>query len=177
MKFSFLFAIWGVLVTIGFGLTMSWSMKPGSEAKVIRPETVSSELRVEGVFHPDCPCSAASIELMSQALEMSDREFQVTLFFVGKGSESKNVALAKKISGSELVFLSEHDGVQRFGEATSGQIFVWRGQDLLFSGGVTDARGESAQGAAYRAFLSALDGEASDELLLPTYGCPLGSPN
>lgn len=171
MKLGLIFTCWLVAAIVGFGYTMVWSYSPGESARVSRPKETSG-IYVQAIIHPLCPCSTATLNLLRQAVEGSPDQLSIEVIFSGEPQVSKNVRLAKSISGAEVTFATESELQKRFGSATSGHISVWKSGKLAFSGGITDARGESAKGTAFQQFLEALKGESA-RTSTPTYGCPV----
>jgi hypothetical protein len=63
---------------------------------------------------------------------------------------------------------------RRFGVLTSGHVLLYdRGGRLLFSGGITGARGHRGDNEGRRAVLARLLGEPVERSSAPAFGCPL----
>jgi len=81
---------------------------------------------------------------------------------------------AASIPGVSLT--RDDDGVeaQRFDAATSGQTVVYDGDDrLLFSGGITAARGHEGDNPGRTAILSLLASAGGEQRSTPVFGCSL----
>jgi hypothetical protein len=88
--------------------------------------------------------------------------------------------LWKRAANIPGVTVSTDDGgveARRFGSYTSGQVMLYdeRGQ-LLFSGGVTSARGHSGDNAGRNAIASLLLEKAAEKTRTAVFGCPLFDP-
>lgn len=173
MKLGMLFTLWLAAAIAGFGYTMVWAFSPGESARASRPEGAHAGVQVQAIIHPLCPCSGATLDLVRQAIATSASRPSVEVIFCGDPQDSKNVRLAKSIPKAKIQFLNEAEMLKRFGSATSGQLFVWNQGKLAFSGGITEARGESAKGAAYDQFQQALNEGLLTAVDMPIYGCPV----
>jgi hypothetical protein len=99
------------------------------------------------------------------------RPLKTLIVIPGPERESRNISLARKIPNTRLEFLREQDIFAKFGISTSGHLLVWKDEKLVFSGGVTDARGEDVQADAFRELGAVLtSAKASSET--PVFGCP-----
>lgn len=165
-----------ILVLIGFGASMKWSLTPGPSAKTPITGREGEGVRVEVVAHPLCPCSSASLQLLKRATKEFLSGARVTAYFVGNEVHSKNTSIARTIPHATVKYITETESAQRFGEATSGQVFVWKQGQLVFSGGLTDSRGEEAAGSAYQTLLKQVEGQSKEPMVLPTFGCPVQTP-
>ena len=86
---------------------------------------------------------------------------------VGTGIHPHDVAVRVDPEGVEA---------RRFGSQTSGQIMLYDADgQLLFSGGITAARGHSGDNAGRNAILSLLTSGSSEQRGTPVFGCPLFS--
>jgi hypothetical protein len=72
--------------------------------------------------------------------------------------------------------MTDEDATQAavFGVAVSGQTLLYDAAGrLIFSGGITDARGHSGDNAGRGALVSLLNGRASTVTRTPVFGCLL----
>lgn len=173
MKFGVFFCVWFVAAIVVFGYTMGWGYSPGEFAHASRPVSPRGDVQIQAIIHPLCPCSAATLDLLRQAVDTTTPRPTVEILFSGEPQNSKNVQLANAIPGVQISFSSEVDLHKRFGNATSGHLFIWRQGRLAYSGGITDARGEQAKGTAFKLFLQTLQDLRPDTKTLPVYGCPV----
>jgi hypothetical protein len=88
----------------------------------------------------------------------------------------KTDLLASASAIPDVTVVRDDEGVEavRFHAATSGQTMLYdaRGK-LLFSGGITSARGHEGDNAGRAAIVSLLTTDESSESGTPVYGCPL----
>jgi hypothetical protein len=84
---------------------------------------------------------------------------------------------AAAIPGVEVVRDEGGFEALRFRAATSGQATLYdRGGRLLFSGGITGARGHAGDNAGRAAIVSLLAADGVGLRETPVYGCPLFAP-
>ena len=83
-------------------------------------------------------------------------------------------ASATAIPGVSVV--EDDDGIEarRFHAATSGQTMLYdKNGKLIFSGGMTGARGHEGDNAGRTAIVSLLTADQANESETPVFGCPL----
>lgn len=160
---------WFGCVAVVAYFAMSWSYRPG-EGRSKKPEPINGNgLRAVMLVHPDCPCTEASLNVYRNAVLSSGRPIETLIVIPGSRRTSRNIALAHNIPNAKVEFSSPEAIQRKFGISTSGHLLVWSGKKLVFSGGVTDARGEDVQAAAYRELVAALESRAARET--PVFGC------
>jgi hypothetical protein len=82
---------------------------------------------------------------------------------------------AAMIPGVDVSVDEQGQEAFRFGSQTSGQTFLYSPQgNLLFSGGITGARGHSGDNDGRSAILSLLTTGKAETPETPVFGCPLG---
>jgi hypothetical protein len=133
--------------------------------------------------HPHCACTRASLgELEKIVARCQDAVTCWVVFFKPLSVEddwdqTDLWTTAAAIPGVQV--MSDVDGQQArlFHVATSGQALLYdkRGE-LLFSGGITFARGHAGDNAGRTAIESALAGRSSAFQQAPVYGCPIALP-
>jgi hypothetical protein len=135
------------------------------------------------LVHPHCPCSRASIEELSRLMAHADGRVAVHILFLKpsdfpEGWEKTDLwRSAAAIPGTTI--RSDPDGVEaaRFHAATSGQVILYdAGGRLVFSGGITDARGHAGDSAGRAAIASLIRGAAAAPST-PVFGCALRDPD
>lgn len=88
-------------------------------------------------------------------------------------AETDLLRIEQRIPGARVDFDEDNSISQQFAVAKSGQVFLYgRDGHLLFSGGITAARG-SDDNRGLSAILSLLRGDAHNRLTAPVFGCPL----
>lgn len=181
------------LCAVAGGLWVLWGYEnaPGVAAAAPAQWPVDSHIQrvpdhatLVMLAHPHCPCTRAGIGEL--ALLMARSQGYVTayvLFLKPEGvaddwEKSDLWQSAADIPGVNVV--QDTDGVeaQLFNASTSGQTMLYDAAGrLLFSGGITGARGHSGDNAGRSAIVSLLtEGEAA-QTETAVFGCPLFSKN
>lgn len=135
--------------------------------------------------HPHCVCTKASLaELRWLAEHCSERAQIIIMFVKPEGApddwlNSENWQLAQSISGATTQ-IDEHATLARkFGAMTSGHAFlIDREGEILFSGGITQARGVEGESDGRRAlYVLTMQSAHSDARVTPAetnvFGCLL----
>jgi hypothetical protein len=193
-------AVW--LAAACAGLLFVWRYKttPGPAAGDAPKEFPSDIAKAAGLVpeaglptvimlaHPKCPCTRASIsELHVLFTQLGGRARGFVLFMsphdMPDGWEKSDTwRRAEEIRG--VTVLRDGDGqlAARFGARVSGHTVVYdAGGHLVFSGGMTSARGHSGDNAGRSAIVHFLGGQASSApasgvgplARTPTFGCGL----
>ncbi|HEY9754995.1 MAG TPA: hypothetical protein V6C97_07540 [Oculatellaceae cyanobacterium] len=183
----FLIGIWLVAVGFGFFLLESYENTPGKAATVAsywptnsRLERSSSQDTLILFLHPECPCSAASVEELEVILARAKAKPHTIIAFLKMESEkeisqSRLWAECQSIPTAHLAFVSQRDA-QLFGATTSGFTALYdRHGSLLFEGGITAERNHSGDNFGVSAITSLLDGKSVSTRHQPTFGCALFS--
>jgi hypothetical protein len=130
--------------------------------------------------HPHCPCTRASLsELERTITHCSDSVTPWIVFYkpakMSAGWEQTNLwHTALAIPGAHVI--SDVDGVEagRFRAATSGQTVLYDSEGkLLFSGGITGARGHEGDNVGETAIEELVNSANSDCRQTPVFGCPI----
>jgi len=184
-------AVWLSIIGAGVGLLWGYESTPGAAAAT--PGRWPADSRIEPdadratlvmLAHPHCPCTRASIgELARLMTQAQGRVTAYVLFVRPRGFSDEWVrselwASAEAIPGVTPVL--DDGGVEagRFHAATSGQTALYGADgNLLFSGGITSARGHEGDNAGRAAVVSLLTSDGADERGTPVYGCPLFARN
>ena len=184
-----LLAVWGIAVTAGCLILQAYAASPGAAVQPLRtwpePTVIPLDARRPTLLmflHPLCPCSGASVDELSEILARSgDR---VAAHVVVMWTESKSPEAGPRIDGS----LSQFPGLttwddkrgalaRRFGVRTSGHVVLYDAQGrLLYSGGITPARGHRGDNYGRNAVLAEIFGKGADRCRAPAFGCPLFDP-
>ncbi len=171
------------------GLTVVWKYShTPAHAKEALPQwptnsqiTLSSSTPTLVMFaHPHCPCTRASVaELARIAAKCAGRFNGWVVFFkheaLDEGSEqSDTMREVKEIPGMRIVNDIDGELARQFNVATSGHtlLYDFTGK-LLFSGGITSARGHAGDNLGESAIISLLTGEKNESSTTPVFGCPI----
>ncbi len=178
---------WVLVTGTGLGLLWKYESVPGPATTVPSSWPSDSHLRPANdratlVFmaHPHCPCTRASIgELALLMAQAQGRVSAYVLFLKPAGSDADWVKTdlwqsAASIPGVSVVVDDEGAEARRFHALTSGQTALYDvNGHLLFSGGITAARGHSGDNAGRSAIVSILNAEYAERGQTSVFGCPL----
>lgn len=182
-------AAWLVCVLVGISILQAYASTPGQSLDAI-PEwplgtrlVRSGELPTLVMFvHPKCPCSRASLDELAILVARCQGRVKVQAVFYrpeGSAADWAHTDLelsAKNIPGVNTV--DDEGGVEaaRFGANTSGHVALFgvRGE-LLFSGGITAARGHAGDNVGRESIEKILFRESVENHQTPVFGCSLNS--
>jgi hypothetical protein len=208
LKRSILVAVglttWLTLVIVGIGILRNYSLTPGAAGT---PDTSwpsashisrsSRSLTLVMAIHPHCPCSRASIGELAILMAHSGGRLAAFVVFVQPPGFDENWTKSELWSSATSIpgvtcLIDSGAEAKRFGASTSGQTMVYdpRGR-LVFSGGITAARGHFGDNAGVSAIARLLDtaetgvsarvvyrnNPAVYASTTPVYGCPLFAPS
>ena len=141
------------------------------------PWTRSSPALVMMV-HPNCPCSAASIEQLDRLLATAPGRIEAFAVFRSSTTSDPGAVRrhAERIPGLRVIEDVAGNIAVRFDARTSGETFVF-GIDgaLLFHGGLTPSRGHAGAGVGYDALRALFNGRTPGATSAPTFGCSIVS--
>jgi hypothetical protein len=181
--------LWLSVVSAGFASLAIYKGTPGAlaESGVEWPRASAMERDRERMTlvlfgHPLCPCTRASLQEIEAALTDAPKSMRVILVACESSNPSEQTsqedmrAAATRIHGAHLFVDVGAVEAERFGAATSGQTFVY-GADgkLLFSGGVTGARGHVGFNPGRDAVARLAQGKSAIPWSTPVFGCPIFS--
>jgi hypothetical protein len=180
-------ALWLCVIAVGVGVLWSYESTPGVAAAApdrwpaasrIKPAAGRATLVMSA--HPHCPCTRASIgELARLMTQAQGRVTAYVLFVKPQGFSDRWVqsdlwASAAAVPGVTPVLDDEGVEAGRFHAETSGQTVLYDAAgNLLFSGGITSARGHAGDNAGRTAIVSLLISDEAAERDTPVFGCPL----
>jgi hypothetical protein len=180
-------ALWLSMVGAGIGTLLSYESTPGVAAATpdlwpaasrLKPAAGRATLVMSA--HPHCPCTRASIgELARLMTEARGRVTAYVLFVKPRGfsdgwEQTGLWASAAEIPGVTPVLDDEGVEAGLFRAATSGQTVLYDAAGrLLFSGGITSARGHAGDNAGRAAIVSLLTAGEAERRDAPVFGCPL----
>jgi hypothetical protein len=184
-------ALWLLIIGAGIGLLWNYESTPGAAAATpgrwpsdsrIKPDADRATLVM--LAHPHCPCTRASIGELARLMTQAQGRVTAYVLFVRPANfsdswaQSELWASAAAIPGVTPVL--DDDGIEagRFHAATSGQTVLYDAAGhLLFSGGITSARGHAGDNAGRTAIVSLLTSDAAEERDTPVFGCALFAQN
>jgi hypothetical protein len=182
--------LWLAVTGVGIGFLWNYENTPGvvaaaGPAPALWPADSRLRRSADGatlvlLAHPHCPCTRASIGELSQLMTQAEGLVKAYVLFVkprGFSIEWEKTDLwssAAAIPG--VTVLRDDEGVEaiRFHAATSGQVTLYdAGGSLLFSGGITSARGHAGDNAGRTAIVSLLTRNEAERKETPVFGCAL----
>ena len=180
-------ALWVSVIGAGIKFIWGYESTPGVAASAPDRWPADSRIKLAAdrptlvmLAHPRCPCTRASIGELARLMTQAQGRVTAYVLFVkppdfSEGWERTDLwASAAAIPGVTVV--RDDDGVEagRFGAATSGQTVLYDAAGrLIFSGGITAARGHAGDNAGRAAVVSLLINDESEQKETPVYGCPL----
>lgn len=180
--------LWSAAVIAGIQRIWSYEGTPGGQLSVPSAWPGSSLVSVDHkratlmmFVHPLCACTQASLSELREALDQMERSPAVWIVLLSPRGIVKDwhehiAAISDRIPEARIVTDLEGRVAQTFGAATSGHVVVYD-QDgtLMYSGGITGARGHVGDNAGRRDMIAALrgDGHAPEH---PIFGCGLDDP-
>lgn len=131
-------------------------------------------------LHPHCPCSRATLEELDRLMARAGSRVAAHVLFVrprGLPEDWAETDLRRRAAAIRgVAVFDDADGIEaeRFHAATSGQTMLY-GADgtLLFSGGITAARGHAGDNAGRSALAALLTTHAAAVRRTPVFGCAL----
>ncbi len=178
---------WLAISVFGGAWLLTYAATPGAVGDVAKvwPEesrVVPDPARANLVFlaHPRCPCSRASLVELAQIMSRCRNLVTAHVLFIKSPQLPEEWEVtdlwhsAVAIPGVRV--LADEGGVEarRFGGATSGHVLLY-GTDgnLLYSGGVTVARGHCGDNAGRSSVIGLLAEGQAQRTACCVYGCPL----
>ena len=180
--------LWLMIVVVGMATLWGYASTPGPAAKagMTWPSGVfardARRPTLVMFLHPHCACSRASVGELARLMAHAQGRARVYVLLsrpsdTEPGAERTDLwHSAAEIPGVEV--LSDDNDVQSaaFGAAVSGQTLLYDPQGhLIFSGGITAARGHSGDNAGSSAVLALLTGAVPAVTTTPVFGCFLRS--
>jgi hypothetical protein len=178
---------WILVVSAGMGVLLSYGFKQGATGVTPQRWPAASRIRpapglatLVMLAHPQCSCTRASLrELELLMANLNGRVTGQVLFYQPEHTPADWASsdlweMASRIPGVSAAWDRGGAEARRFGGATSGHVVVYdaRGR-LIFSGGITSARGHSGDNAGRSTIVSALLHGVLERTSTPVFGCSL----
>lgn len=166
-------------------------MRPGqgSYAAKSRPQEIVFAGADDGytlamVVHPRCPCTRASLQELAKIMRYASEPVDAGVFVTrpegaSAGFERSSIwEQAARIPDVDVHVDPGGRTARALGLLVSGATSVYDADGrLLFSGGVTSARGHAGDNAGSDAIIGILSGRSTGEAHTPVYGCGLFDPD
>ena len=179
--------LWLILSCGGLAMLSMYANSQGSSQSTSSEWPVDSKLQLSErgatlllFAHPRCPCTRATLGELEKIVARFKNSVTVrVLFFKPHDSdeswdETDLRKTATAIPG--VLVVSDVEGVEarRFNATTSGAAFLYDDQGkLLFSGGITLARGHAGDNPGRSALESSLTDAVRPCCHTPVFGCPI----
>ncbi|HRJ73506.1 MAG TPA: hypothetical protein PLS03_14875 [Terrimicrobiaceae bacterium] len=180
--------LWLAAIVAGMGVMLNYSQTPGGSAgRAPEHWPATSSIPRGGdcptlvmFAHPKCPCTRASISELNVLLSRCPQKVAVRVVFFEPemaGDQWVRTDLwdaAAAIPGVSVEVDEGGKNAENFRATTSGHVVLYdAGGQLLFSGGITEARGHSGDNAGRSTVLEILRGGSVSSSETPTFGCSL----
>lgn len=185
--------LWISALAVGLDAIRRYEYTPGTAAGAPANWPSASRIpRFKGYFtlvvfaHPECPCTRASLAELERLLTRLEGRVNISVQFRKPRitlKEAQATGLwqaAERIPGVGLTLDSAGDEMRAFGAAVSGQAVLYDpAGHLVFSGGLTEARGHEGRNAGIDAVqrLVMRQAETRAPLRTPVFGCSLITPS
>lgn len=154
-------------------LEVTWPLDTALEPAIGKPTAL--------IFaHPKCPCTQASIQEFQRIEARHPGAFETVVVFTLPESNDEEwgatrlIEQARNLRSARIVMDTGGREASRFKAIVSGQVFLFAKEGhLLYSGGVTPARGHEGDNAGQAAFEHALTHPGGPAVSFPVFGCGL----
>lgn len=179
-------AAWLACVVCGYCFLLTYEGSPGAAAQaattmpsgtVIQP--TKQEFSLVMFVHPQCPCTRASLHELELALTRSPKMQTYIVFLHPTDVDSSWVQSdlwneARTIPNTVLIDDKGGALAARFGVTTSGEVLLYGpSRRLLFSGGITAARGHEGDNEGLNAVVALTNGRPTTVHSTNVFGCSL----
>ena len=181
---------WLAIVGLGLWAIGGYANTPGVSAESPREWPSRSRIQLAQdrstlvmLAHPHCPCTRASIGQLAAIMAHSQGRLGAYVLFLkpaGFADDWEKTDLwqsAANIPGVTVVMDDDGSQAHLFKAATSGQSVLYNQQgQLLFSGGITGARGHFGDNLGQASIVSIINSQTPDRTETSVFGCPLFEP-
>ena len=178
---------WVIAVAVSVYAVERYASRPGTASPVSMSWPESTQLTLAPdkptallFAHPKCPCTQATIREFQRIEARHPSAFETTVVFpvtpnlVEEWRDTRLVSEARNIQSAQIVF--DNGGIEsdRFACTVSGQVLLFAPDGhLLYSGGITAARGHEGMNGGQEAFEYQLTHPESPGTTFPVFGCGL----
>jgi hypothetical protein len=181
-----LLAAWVTAVAAGCAALAAYAAAPGAMGQTLRDWPPNSVIPLDKdrptllmSLHPLCPCSSASVDELCELVGRCRNRVSAHVLILRTPSlnRERGARFDRSLASvPEITTWDDESGAlsRRFGVLTSGHVLLYDpGGRLLYSGGITPARGHRGDNAGRTAVLAEILGEPCERPGTPTFGCPL----
>lgn len=179
--------LWGACVLTGFAVlgAEQFTPVPATTLATAFPRDTKLALASDKptlllFLHPHCPCSRSTLnELEKLQIQTQDKIAVTIVFTIPPGTpagweKGELLDRAHKISGAQVCLDQNGVAARRFGVNGSGHALLYAPTGkLLFSGGITAARGEDGDNPGEDAVADLVLHGRADFTRTPVFGCQL----
>jgi hypothetical protein len=182
-------AVW--LITVGAGISVVWAYdntpgvaghSPARWPSNTRLTRATDRATVVLLAHPQCSCTRATLQELGEVLAHAEHPPRTYVVFLKPSGFANGWEMtelwntASRLPGVTAIRDDDGREATHFGAATSGQTLLYDAQGtLLFSGGITGARGEAGDNAGEDALIALLNRKPAERTATSVFGCPLFS--
>lgn len=184
-----LIGIWTLAIGVGILVSIDYDVRPSTPTISPRNWPQESKLtKSEGgltllmFVHPKCPCTRASLSELESVLRNNNGEVVAHVCFVKAAEQPPEWAhsdlwqIAAAIREVAVVCDGNGNESRLFNATTSGHTLVYDANgELIFSGGITAARGHFGPNQGSEALRSTLQQSRGGSASSPIFGCDLHS--
>jgi len=129
--------------------------------------------------HPDCPCTRASVGELGQLMAQAGGRVSAWVVFesppnTAVATQHSDLWTSARVIPRVSVTLDDGREMRRFGAAVSGQTLIYDTHGrLVFSGGITGARGHWGDNTGLSSALAAVINPGFRSFRAPVFGCAL----
>lgn len=179
--------VWFVSVGSGLAWLMAYDNTPGTPANAparwpagsALPRDIAGPTLVM-LAHPRCDCTRASLGELAELLARAPQRPRAIVVFIRPGGvaaaweKTGTFDQATRIPGVTVIRDDNGDEADRFGSWTSGQTLLYdRDGHLVYSGGITGARGKAGDNTGRSTVLELLAGAHQTRTTTQVFGCSL----
>ena len=178
---------WLTAVVLGSGVLLVYDYSPGMDRAVPKIWPAQTQIpRANNLpalvlfAHPKCPCTRASIGELATLMARCQGKVNAQVIFVRpKGTKESWTRTdlwqtARSIPGVKVFSDEEAVEARRFNASTSGHVVLYDPQGhLMFSGGITAARGHAGDNVGRFAVTELLHRRTAAHGATPVFGCSL----
>ena len=183
--------LWGVLIFLGSRTVLNYEGTPAtpgtapsrwpSDSRILRPK---DKFILVMLAHPNCPCTRASLAELEIVIARTQGKLVAFVLFSKPGASAAEVRESDLWKKAAMIpgvsVLHDNGGTEAtlFGAEVSGQTMLYDPQGrLIFSGGITSARGHQGDNSGADAVVRRVSGSAEAAASAPVFGCTLHDPN
>ena len=179
--------VWTTAVAFGFQVLVNYELTPGSNHPRLARLPEGNRLALDHsqpnlvmLVHPQCPCSRASVGELEKIMTECRGHISATVLFFAPATESIDWThsdlwrRASAIPGVSVQADPNGRTAAQMGVTTSGHVLLFdTTQTLLFSGGITGARGHEGANAGRSAVVALALGRTTKIRSTPVFGCAI----